>query len=167
MLGHVNFLLIVLLHRLRSGGELHADHTTDNIVLLLELLVCRVVVEELVHGFESQAFSLGAQEPSPNTRYDRKSAEENEGAITDVLEHWRGDEADDEVEEPVGAGGDGHTLRTSARRVDLGGWSKGSIMFFQNREYNLRKAHGTGDQPMPKKNMKAIKRPTPAQAALW
>lgn len=57
-----------------------------------------------------------------------------------------------------------------ARRLDE--WTsaagqKDQLCFFQNREYNLRKAQGTGDQPMPKKNMKAIKRPTPAQAALW
>lgn len=67
MLGRVDLLLIVLLLRLRSGGELHAEHTADNVVLLLELLLGRVVVEELVHGLEGQTLGLRAQEPSPDT----------------------------------------------------------------------------------------------------
>lgn len=67
MLDRVDLLFVVHQLRLRSGGELHADHTTDNVVLLPELLLGRVVVEELVHGLESQALGLRAQEPSPDT----------------------------------------------------------------------------------------------------
>lgn len=67
MLDRVDLLFVVHQLRLGSGGELHADHTTDNVVLLPELLLGRVVVEELIHGLESQALGLRAQEPSPDT----------------------------------------------------------------------------------------------------
>lgn len=53
---------------------------------------------------------LRAEEPDVETGKECKGAKEKEGAVLDVLKHGWGDETNDKVAQPVGAGGDGDTL---------------------------------------------------------
>lgn len=62
------------------------------------------VVEDLVHLFKGLACSLGHEPVHPEQREETENGEENVGSVAGAFDQGRGDEADDEVEEPVGAG---------------------------------------------------------------
>lgn len=107
-----------------------------NVPLGSDLVVCRVRLEEAVNVLESPApgcqlgshvgsiHSLGlrAEEPCPDAGQNREGSEEDERAEPDALDHRGSNESNDEVEEPVGARRNGHTLGTTAGRLNLGSW---------------------------------------------
>lgn len=69
-----------------------------------------VGVEDLVHLLKRFTHGLRAEEPDVETGKECKGAKEKEGAVLDVLKHGWGDETNDKVAQPVGAGSDGDTL---------------------------------------------------------
>jgi len=60
-----------------------------------------IVAEYLVHFFERLASCLGHKEVHPEKRKQTEHGKENVCAKAGVLNERRGNEADDEVEEPV------------------------------------------------------------------
>lgn len=78
------------------------------------------VIKHFVHLLECLPVRLGDAEPSPDTAEQTEDSEEHIRAKSRSLdERWR-DEADDEVPEPVVAGGDGDTFRSQGGGEDFG-----------------------------------------------
>jgi hypothetical protein len=66
------------------------------------LLACRAIVtKNVVHFFKSLAGRLGHEEVYPEERKQAEYSEENVCAEAGIFDQRWGDEADDEVEEPI------------------------------------------------------------------
>jgi hypothetical protein len=63
-----------------------------------------IVAKHVVHLFKSLASRLGHEEVHPEQREQAEHGEEDVSAKAGALNQGRGDEADDEVEEPVAGG---------------------------------------------------------------
>lgn len=81
--------------------------------------------EDQVDFLERATGGLGVEEPHDGDEKAVPGGEEEVGAPFDAGDHDRGDHDDGEVEEPVGAGGDGVGLRTGLDGRQLGGVEPG------------------------------------------
>lgn len=78
-----------------------AEHSGKDLVLGDEVVVGVVSTPDLVHAFETDTLGLGNEKPCPDRGKDGEDAKENEGAVSCSANERRGDEANDEVVEPV------------------------------------------------------------------
>jgi len=67
------------------------------------LVLVRVILEDVVHLFESAALGLRNEEIGPDTGEDTEDGEEDIGAVSCVFNQGRSDETNNKVVEPVGA----------------------------------------------------------------
>lgn len=102
-------------------ASLHAaHHRSFDACPLGVFLLAAEIFEHLVHLLEGPAVRLGNEEEGPNEGQKTKDGEKCIRSESRVLYQWRGDEANDEVIEPVGASGEGHSLCAQGGGEDFG-----------------------------------------------
>lgn len=82
----------------------------QDVVLVGRIVLGGVGVEEGVNLLEGPPLGLGDKEVGPDSTERCKNTKEDEGAVFGSFDHWRRDEPDDKVVEPVRTGGERDTL---------------------------------------------------------
>lgn len=111
-----------------TGAKILAVDGNDAVGLWAEVGSKTLEVEHDIHVLEWETLGLREEAPCKDHTADERAAEEKESAVGDVVHHVRGGVHNDELTEPLGAGGEDKADWTDTGGEDLSAKKKQGML---------------------------------------